>query len=149
MDETQRADINNRLWNWGAWARSGSGLGTRACGSAERKYIAPRDDDNTRADRIREPINVPDAERVEKAVCSVRDKRMRKLMVLHYVDMAPPITLAKLLNVRPMLVEPAILTAQGAVMYWLEHAPIRAGLQSRRKSNMYQETAPQNVSSAP
>lgn len=155
MDEVLRAEIENRLENWGAWARSGSG-GHGACGSAERRYVPPRDDDNTRAERqAREPIMVVDAELIEQAVLGVgrRNPTARKLLVMRYVEQAPIMAMAKSLNVRPMLVEPYVLSAQGAVLGQIDLLKRSSRgdgwLRARRADRICTEGYPLNAEPAP
>lgn len=122
MDDVQQASLVRRMWNWGAWARSGSSAAGH-CGSAERFYVPPRDDDNTRAESLaREPILVVDAERVERAVAAVKRRapRFGKLMVMEYVEQRPEIEKAKALNVSPRMVQPSLITGLRMVMAALD-----------------------------
>lgn len=81
--------MDQRCWNWGRWA-GGGGLGAPGCcGSAERRYVPPRDDSEVRRERIsRIPVDILDAEVVEAAIVNLQDRRSRRFLVLHYVQHA-------------------------------------------------------------
>lgn len=77
-------DLDDRLRNWGRWARSGIKL--KACGSAEgryrsnwRQWIALADISHP------EPCDIFDAEAVEAAWVRMADHRQKKLLKLKYV----------------------------------------------------------------
>lgn len=137
MPTTHEAALEARLENWGRWNRNGSGGGR--CGSAEGRYVPPRDEEGERAERLaRLPVDGPDAEAIEEAVCSLRIRRARVLLKRVYVLRHDKLVLARWLNVPPLLVRPAVLMAQGALQARLDHAPmarrdamaLRRGLQA-------------------
>lgn len=141
MDKQQEIELDRRLRNWAAWSRSG--MGARAtCGSAERRFVPPRDDDETRADVIaREPINVTDAELLERALLRLQRWIDRKLLTRYYLNGDDDKSLASFLNCRPFMVRPYLLMAMGSLQCVIDHMPIdgmRArNLQSKGGSNMY------------
>lgn len=156
MDEQQRMNLTERFWNWGAWARVGSG-GGGACASAERRYQAPRDDEGERLARIaRMPIDVADAELMERCILRLHDPMDRKVLVWRYVDQWRDLEIARGLKTRPRLVEPRVLSIQGRVQFHLDHEPnqvraerrMRRGLHSMSGSNMYPKD-PLNEVTAP
>lgn len=152
MDSAERAEIERRLDNWAAWARGGFNAGPGRCGSAEGRYLPPRDDEGDRLKQSsRPPIDVRDAERVEYCVLRIRNRVERELLVWWFVQHRDKTYLAKRLNVRPMLVEAYVWKAVGALQYRLTHEPdgYRAkGLQSRKRSNMYGRTLQNEVTAA-
>lgn len=142
MDKQQEIELDRKLHNWAAWARSGLG-GRFTCGSAERRYVPPRDDDETRADVIaREPINVGDAELIERALLRLQRHIDRELLKRFYLDSHDDKRLAAFLGCRPFMVRPHLLMAMGSLQCVIDHMPIEGhaarGLQSKKRSNMYQ-----------
>lgn len=85
MTETDLAKTEDRLWNWGRWARQNDQAPGR-CASAEGRYLPPRlAEGETAAHRTPMPIDVLDAELIERAVVAIPHHRSRKYLVLRYV----------------------------------------------------------------
>ena len=111
MDEMQRERLEQDLRNWGAWARSGSSVqGT--CGSAERRYIPLRDDDNTRGEQqALMPIRRGAAELMDAAISKLRDADHRAIVKLQYYDRYDLTTIAAHFNVAVMMLKARRLIA--------------------------------------
>lgn len=158
MDETSFQKLDARLDNWGAWARSGVGSAPGRCGSAEGRYLPPRDDDGERLDRSARPsVDVADAEFMEQCILKLRTGLQRRVLAEWYVRQADKIRLAKMINCAPMMVRPYLLGVMGALQYHLEHTPgqvlsnrrMKRGLQSAKRSNMYGSRPLTDTSTAP
>lgn len=146
MPEEQQIKLEERLHNWGRWLRAGGGgAGPRECGSVESRYVAPRDDDGTRADLIsREAIDQYDAPLIEAGVCGLRIERARQLLRREYELRKDKLSQAHWLDVSPMLVRPAILMAIGALQACLDR---RGALNVRESRRMQRGLQPGATSS--
>ncbi|MDP3208421.1 MAG: hypothetical protein Q8M65_04660 [Rhodoglobus sp.] len=147
MDEVQVKHLETRLQNWAAWSRSGSSVqGT--CASAERRYVPPRDDDETRARLLgREPIWFGDAELVDAAVARLREADLKQMITLQYLDRYDIASMAGFYRTTVMMLRARRLTAFSALQDILDSMADhivkskRASrmLQPDRRSNMYEE----------
>lgn len=65
-----RARREDRVRNWAAWwnGHDSNSRSQNACGSAERRYVAPHVDDEKHAARNAEQIDVADAEWMESGI---------------------------------------------------------------------------------
>ena len=81
--DTERMD--QRMRNWGRYCAGDSGGGVGTCASAERFYVAPKADEQRMDRHAVEPVDVLDAELVERAVTRIMPGRERKFAVFFYV----------------------------------------------------------------
>lgn len=149
MTEEQQIRLEARCQNWGRWSRGGRG-GASTCGSAEGRYVGPRDDGDARADRLAvEQLDPLDAEVIEKAVCMLRVERARLLLRMVYVQRKDKLSLARWLNVGTVLVRPAIVMALGALQARLERMPIRTRDSDRMKRGLHLSSRSDSVRVVP
>lgn len=70
MNRKELEQLEARLANWRVWWShfdSGS-AGQRSCGSAERRYVAPRPDDEKAAAKAISNVDIADAEQIHEAM---------------------------------------------------------------------------------
>lgn len=85
--EVDLNEIERRIWNWSDWL--GNGRPPRGCcASAERMYLAPAVDDGRLEPFRRTPVDVRDAELLERAICLLPPKG-RRFVVLYYHERRP------------------------------------------------------------
>lgn len=78
-------ECERRVTEWARHvARSGATRGT--CGSVEGRYVAPRPDDAEVARSAQVPIDVDDAEQVERLMNSVVKTSAKRLLTMLYVE---------------------------------------------------------------
>ena len=86
MNETEFLRWDQRMRNWGRWAGAGGGGGRGCCASAERYYLPPKLGDGEQAiHRTVMTLDVPDAELVERAVCSIQIRPVKRFLIDNYV----------------------------------------------------------------
>lgn len=120
MDLTE---IERRLENWGAWARSRAGGGfASGCSSAERRYVAPRDPEGVRlVETSREPIVIGDAEVIEAALLKLKRPVDRALLVATFSDRFTTFTIASMFKIKPRLVRPHQVRVMRDLQHLLDH----------------------------
>lgn len=138
MDKQQQAFLELRLDNWGAWARSGSGASAGRCGSAEGRYIREKLDEERFEKSSREPINLKDAEAVEHGLLKMNEQRDRLVLREWYCYRRDAVSIAGMLKIRPMLVDPARIKALGSLFYCLERWQTNGYRRGHATSNMYE-----------
>ena len=74
---------DERLENWGRWAGGGLGGAANTCGSAEKRWVPPRADEE-KVRRSGAPIDVQDAELIERAICALPSPSLRTVLVWRY-----------------------------------------------------------------
>lgn len=124
MTKDQQEKLEGRLDNWGRWNRA-RGSSPGRCGSIESRHVAERDPEATRIEHLTQaPIDNLDAEVIEAAVVALRIGRARELLRRVYVQRKDKLALARWLNVSPMLVQPAVIMAVGALQARVDRLPI-------------------------
>lgn len=85
MDQYSYDRTLGRIENWGRWAGGGTGTANGRCGSIEGRYVREKADEERLKRESKIPVDVDDAELVEKAVLAIRGKRIRFLLVGKFV----------------------------------------------------------------
>ncbi len=148
MDKAEQVQLEVRLDNWGAWARSGLGGGAGRCGSAEGRYIREKADEERFEKSARVPIDMLDAEAVEKGLLALGDWRDRDVLRDWYCWRKDEKQIAAKLHMRPFMVNPARIKALAALQYRLDISRMSGYCRKGLSSNKY-EGHPTKASPAP
>lgn len=147
MEPAEIVETERRLENWGRWARGehthrGASPGT--CGSAERMYTPPREDEQRFENSARDPVNTRDAERVEAAVVTLKRAPDRRFLMDWYVYRMHPVVMGHRHKMPLLLVGANAIRLVGAVFYHLERQPTVTLAKARRieYSRMQYDKAP-------
>lgn len=97
MDRLNVHAVEGRVINWARWVSTESAAPQR-CASAEGRYLPPAADDAKLEFLRSNPVDVLDAERIERGICLLPDAG-RILLVLHYVKCLPPSRIVKRLRI--------------------------------------------------
>lgn len=142
MNAAQQKDLENRLDNWGDWARSCSGIQTRhRCGSAEGRYLTPADADTQEAKRASKCVDHADAEAIEAGVSKLKTERYRRWLGAWYVERANPEWFRRREGIQPFMLRCRIVEAVGGLQAVLDAMDRAERLHFASGSNMY-GTAP-------
>ena len=103
MNQAELHVVEGRVINWARWANSGAAPRMR-CASAEGKYLPPAADEDKLEFLRANPINVLDAEKIERCICSLPSCG-RVFIVLLYVKRVPVERLMKKFHIEPSMFE--------------------------------------------
>lgn len=121
--------IRSRAYNWGRWASSGVEDGH--CASVEHRYVAPRPDGEEVVRIAEGKVDVDDAERFERAVCTLQYPQDKLFMRLMYCEGRPAREIERKLKIPVGLLEAFHHRVLGALMYrceQLESMPLRRSI---------------------
>lgn len=100
LNEAQFARMEERLQNWGQWARLGGG-GKGHCASVEYRYVAEKLGEGEQAvHRTPRALDPVDAELVEAAVTALRCRGARYFLRLAFVEQYTRLTLQREFRLR-------------------------------------------------
>jgi hypothetical protein len=100
LNEAQFARMEERLQNWGQWARTG-GAGKGHCGSVEHRYIAEKLGEGEQAvHRTPRAVDAIDAELIEDAVSALKCRAARFFLMAAFVEQWARPTLQRVFRLR-------------------------------------------------
>jgi hypothetical protein len=128
-----RTRLELRMWNWARYTVDSPGDGKGVCGSAEKYYTPPREDEE-RFVRSAMPIDVADALRIEDAVARLSKPAQRSFLVSWFCYRSLPEIMARRFRVPELMLGHYLWLILGAVQHHLDHMPVAARKTSGYKS---------------